>query len=666
MVSVPNLGPMGDMVLTVRHGDDVDPERNRLLEQLLIQERVVRLASAFVHSVPGWFERGIAETVDELSAMPWVTRVSIWVLVGDRFQRRALWESPEMPSAPPLPWSLPMEALPWPAGFRGGEGVGPRDISGTTLSDLVAGWQDDAADLTAHPMRKLLAAPLVHGGAVIGFFLMESTRDDGEFDASHVTAMRIAAAVTAEAMVRQDAERELEERARTDRLTGLPNRWSFRQALDEALATLAAADAASTTAPDDLAQLLTRERRPRPAGLGVALIDIDRFKLVNDLLGHDTGDQVLMAVSERFATSATLLHPRALVARLSGDEFLLLHPECSSLREIADGAHELLRSLDPPLYVDGHPVTITAAAGVVHARDGSSESVELLRRVDLAMYRAKGSGGDCIMGDDARVRTEVAERITEEAALREAIEGEGLEVYMQGEWNLRDGSLLGGEALVRWHHPKRGLLPASDFVPLAEDTGLINDLGRRVMREACTALSDWRRRGLASNFVLRVNLSAQQLRSPELLDDVRNLLSDTGLPAEALCVELTESSLLGDPEGAASTLRRVRDLGVGLSVDDFGTGYSSLLYLKALPLTSIKIDQAFVAGLPHHESDRAIVAAVVQLARAFAIDVVAEGVETAEQRQALLDMGCTWGQGYLLSKPEPLDIFGDRLVNSLG
>jgi diguanylate cyclase (GGDEF)-like protein len=557
-----------------------------------------------------------------------------------------------------------MEALPWPAGFRGGERNAPRDVNGTSLADLIDGWVDED-DPAVHPVHRLVAAPLVHGGAVTGFLLMETTREDEEFHASHVTAIRIAAAVTAEALVRQAAERELEDRARTDRLTHLPNRWTFRQALDDALKALHAATAPDAV-PEDLSSLFTRERRPRPPGIGVALIDLDRFKLVNDLLGHDTGDEVLVAVAERFATAAALLHPHALVGRLSGDEFLLLHPECASLREIADAAHELLRALDPPLYVDGHPVTVTAAAGVVHAPDGSSDAVELLRRVDLAMYRAKGSGGDCIMGDDARVRTEVAERITEEAALREAIDGDGLEVFMQGEWNLRDGALLGGEALVRWHHPRRGLLAASDFVPLAEDTGLINDLGRRVMREACLALSDWRRRGLAHNFVLRVNLSAQQLRSPELVEDVRTLLSDTGLPPEALCVELTESSLLGDPEGAAATLRKVRDLGIGLSVDDFGTGYSSLLYLKALPLTSLKVDQAFVAGLPDHDSDRAIVAAVVQLARAFDVEVVAEGVETAEQRQALIDMGCHWGQGYLLSKPEPLDIFGDRLVNSLG
>ncbi len=628
-VTGPAVAALGGFVLTFRPPESVDPERRALLQRLVEESRLVRLASAFLHVESGRFEDGLDRALAELAGLTWVTRVSAWWAEEEQVLCRAVWAAEHQAPSVPLPTSAPLEALPWP-GVQG-------EVQARSLVEIVGGR---VAGLD-ESVEQLLATPLIQGGSPRGFLLLEHTFPGEEFDATHFATLRAAAAIMAEAFARHRAELQLADQARTDRLTRLPNRWTFQEALDEALEVVAGGGS---------------------PGLGMALIDLDRFKVVNDSLGHAAGDRLLVEVAGRLLSAATAGDPGAVVARLGGDEFLFLRPTCPSLVGAVAATRELLRALEPPLTVEGQLVTITASAGVVHADDGRADGGELLRRADLAMYRAKRRGGDALMTDDALLRTRVAEQLRLEGDLRSAVEGEGLLVHLQGEWDLTGGRLLGAEALARWDHPGRGVVAAVDFIPLAEETGLIGALGRRVLREACQAVADWQRDGLAPDFLLRVNLAAQQLGDPGLVEDVAGILAETGLAPSSLCLELTESALLVDPEGAAATLERIRALGVGLAVDDFGTGYSSLLYLKALPLTSLKIDQGFVAGLPGDPSDWAIVSAVVQLARAFEISVTAEGVETAEQQGALLEMGCRRAQGYLLSRPESIEDFALRLA----
>jgi EAL domain-containing protein (putative c-di-GMP-specific phosphodiesterase class I) len=339
----------------------------------------------------------------------------------------------------------------------------------------------------------------------------------------------------------------------------------------------------------------------------------------------------------------------------------VLHDGEPSLTGAIARTQQLLDGLRMPFDVAGSPVALTASVGLVHAVDPSADAVELLRRADLALRRAKESGGDAIQVDDEHLRERVASRLHRESELREAVAGDGIEVHYQGEWDLVTGELVAAEALARWRHPTEGLLDAGAFIPLAEESRVIDDLGLEVLREACATLGAWRGRGLAQDLLMRVNISARQLRNDDLAHQVSDALADSGVPASALCLELTESSLLIDPEGSLARLERLRELGVGLAVDDFGTGYSSLLYLKRLPVTAVKIDRAFVKDLPDPISDRAIVQAVVQLAAALEITCTAEGVETAEQRDALVRLGCHRAQGYLLARPEPTEVFAARL-----
>ena len=387
----------------------------------------------------------------------------------------------------------------------------------------------------------------------------------------------------------------------------------------------------------------------------MALIDLDRFKLVNDALGHSAGDVLLAAVAARLLGAAD---DETLVARLGGDELLVLITDSPTAEESHTRLERLLGSLELPFHVAGETLSVSASVGLVHASDGSTDPEDLLRRADVAMYRAKAVGGDSIDLDLAERDPDEWSQLQLEAELRRALVDDDLQVHYQGEWDLVTGELLGAEALVRWDHPAKGLMTAAEFVPLAEERGLINLLGRRVLARACHDMAA--SIGLQP-FVLRVNLAAAQLRQADLADQIADVLEDGGLEPGALCLELTESTLLADPLGSERIFASLRDLGVGLAIDDFGTGYSSLGQLRHMPITALKIDRSFVAGLPGSEVDRAIVRTTVQLAEALDVTVTAEGVETDAERDALIDLGCRRGQGYLLSYPEPLEAFRERL-----
>ena len=625
------VAPFGAMVLTIRAVDEVNTTEQQLRQRELNEGRLVRLASTFLHYPVDQFDQGLQDAVEVLAGLDWVTRLSVWRVEGARAVRRAQWQANA--SAPTLPLLERIRVADWPAVTQLAEGhevhiLDPRQPGN---------HPDDARRMEEAGVAALLSVPMMAGGQFTGFIMIESTFPNAKFGAIHVTAIRSAAAILAEAFVRNDAERRLAEQVRVDPITGLGSRWAFDEALAESLDGLA------------------RERSP---GFGLALLDLDRFRVVNDALGHAAGDRLLADVAARLAGVAG---PRTSLARLGGDKLLVLHDGEPSLEGAIAASRGLLDGLRAPFDVADRPIVLTASIGLVHAPDASADAVELLRRADLALARAKEHGGDTIEVDDEHLRERVASRLHREADLRAAIEGDGIEVHYQAEWDLVTGDLVAVEALARWQHPTEGLLDAGSFIPLAEESKVIDDLGLRVLREACAALGAWRDAGRAMDLLLRVNISARQLRNDGLAEQVSDALVDSGVPASALCLELTESSLLIDPEGSLARLERLRELGVGLAVDDFGTGYSSMLYLKRLPVTAVKIDRAFVKDLPDPPSDRAIVQAVVQLADALQITCTAEGVETVEQRDALLALGCRRAQGFLLARPEPMADFAARL-----
>lgn len=633
-----SVDEFADFVVTLRPVGQNDRERALYLSGLSTEERMIRLASTFLGVGADVFDEGLSSAVQEIAGLRWVARASIWHRNGDTVRRRAVWESPDEAPAVRLPPRIHLDSLP--------RLVQVEEVHFGSAEEILSCWTTEGARaLVRAGVVGILAVPCILAGEFTGFVMIERLSGDGTFDTTHFSTLRSAAALLAEAFARNEAELELARRAGTDQLTGLDNRWTFQLALDAAIAAAAAGSS---------------------PGVALALVDLDRFKVVNDSFGHDAGDRLLLEVADRFS-SVTRAGPTrpAVVARFGGDEFLFLLDRVEDGDDARRRLHRLIRALDPPFHVEGQPVSLTASVGLVTVDGPGADAGEALRRADLAMYEAKRRGGNRVCTDDPAAASTIREQVREEAALRRAIQDGTLTNYVQGEWDLLSGELVGAEVLVRWAHPERGLLTAAEFIPTAEESDLVVALGEHVIQRSCLDMAQWGQLGLPKGFVLRVNLSARQLRHPGLVDQVASALHRARLDPAALCLELTESSLLMDPEAAARILEGIRELGCGLTVDDFGTGYSSLLYLRKLPLTGLKIDRVFVDPLPHEAADRAIVASVVQLAESLGVSLTAEGVETSEQRAVLVDLGCRLAQGYLLSKPEPVSDFVKRLGQSV-
>jgi len=396
--------------------------------------------------------------------------------------------------------------------------------------------------------------------------------------------------------------------------------------------------------------------------LSVLFIDLDGFKLVNDSIGHSAGDSLLRMVSDRLTNAA---RPTDLIARLAGDEFLVV---CAGLGDVDDAiglAERMVAAISPDFSVQDsdrvvHTVSVGASIGVMFVTDPTADAEQVVRQADLAMYRAKesGRGGVEVFGEALRQAVEAKQLLREE--LRHAIAHGELEVHYQPIVEVGSGRKVGFEALVRWSHPRRGLLAPGAFIPAAESTGLIGALGAQVLRAACRQLASWRGDpALPDDLYMSVNVSARQLTGPELVAVVAATLAETQINPRSLCLEITETALLTDPATAAEALTALREMGVRLALDDFGTGYSSLQHLKGFSLDVIKLDGSFVSGLGRPGSagdrDQAIIQAVIGLAHSFELTVVAEGVETAEQHERLLELGCPTAQGYLFGRPAPAD-----------
>jgi len=439
--------------------------------------------------------------------------------------------------------------------------------------------------------------------------------------AIHTTAVDISA--------RKRAEEQIEFNAYHDVLTKLPNRKLFS---------------------DRLSQNLTHARRSNHP-LAVMHIDIDRFRKVNDLLGHAGGDDLLLEMAARLRHC---VREEDTVARIGGDEFAIIITELHRPEDAVAVAEKILEIIQLPIAMRGTALDVTASIGVALYPVDGTDSETLLLNADSAMDRAKEAGRNTYQLCTDEMKKRATERLSLEARLRRAITEEQLLLVYQPQIQLPTGRVIGVEALVRWNDPERGLVPPASFIPVAEESRLILPLGDWVLRAACRQMKRWQEEGIALARVA-VNLSARQFHQHDLVASVRSALAESGLDGGALELEITETTAMQNAEATAAVLRSLRNLGVGISIDDFGTGYSSLNYLKRFPINAVKIDRVFVNDVPNDESDAAIVAAVIGMARSLKLRVVAEGVETAEQLAFLCQLGCDEAQGFYFSRPVAAD-----------
>ncbi|WP_049721689.1 EAL domain-containing protein [Gilvimarinus polysaccharolyticus] len=424
-------------------------------------------------------------------------------------------------------------------------------------------------------------------------------------------------------------QQEVEKLAYYDHLTGLANRTEFKRLLGRAL------------------------QRGQRVGNKVALfyLDLDHFKRINDTFGHEAGDQLLTEVSRRLKRE---LRDDDVVARLGGDEFAVLLDQVESPQYAYVVANKIINTLNKPIELQGKEVVVGVSIGITMAPDDSNHIDNLMKNADLAMYQAKYKGRNAFQFYTSDMNLAVEQRLTVEREMRAALKSGQFELYYQPVVDLVTGKIVAAEALVRWNHPTRGLVLPGEFIPAAEDSGLIVPLGKWVLKTACYQ-AKLIQKSMQRKFSMSVNLSARQLNDTSFLDNLDRILEATSLPPESLVLEVTESTLMEDAENVIPRLEKLRLKGCSLAIDDFGTGYSSLSYLKRLPINSLKVDRSFVKDLPDDEEDRAITSLIVAMANSLRYRVVVEGVETDQQHRFLTECGCHFGQGYLYSRPLPAD-----------
>ena len=424
---------------------------------------------------------------------------------------------------------------------------------------------------------------------------------------------------------RRRAEARLAFMAQHDGLTGLPNRTMLRQRIDETMS----------------------QSRRNGQKVAVVCLDLDDFKTVNETLGHATGDKVLRGVAKRLRSS---VRQEDLVGRLGADEFIVVQSGILRPEEASDLARRLISAVTEAYLIDGQTVAVSARAGIAIAPGDGDDAEKLLKNADMALSRAKGETGMTFSFFEAAMDAKAQTRRRLESDLRAAIDAEVLQPHYQPLVDLKTGQITGLEALVRWHSPERGFVSPGEFIPVAEETGLINPIGGLVLRRACAEAARW-----PDPVRVAVNLSPMQFRTGNLLAMVMDALNQSGLPAKRLELEITETLLMDKGDQVLATLHALRALGVHISMDDFGTGYSSLSYLRSFPFDKIKIDQSFVRGLPANHDAQAIVRAIVNLGNGLGVTITAEGIETEAELSFLRAEGCHQGQGFLFSKARPND-----------
>jgi diguanylate cyclase (GGDEF)-like protein len=427
---------------------------------------------------------------------------------------------------------------------------------------------------------------------------------------------------------RRRAEAQLVRDALHDGLTGLPNRTLVLERIEQAIRIA---------------------RQDPTAQFAVLFIDLDRFKIVNDSLGHTVGDQLLVAIAQRLRHC---LRDGDIVARLGGDEFTVLLENVSVPMEAIQVAQRILETLSTPFNLKGHTLSSSASIGIVMGSTAYENATDLLRDADLAMYHAKETGRACYALFDRKLHVKTLKLLQIQSDLRQALEQQEFVLHYQPIVSLSTGKLMGFEALVRWQHPQQGFISPGEFIPIAEETGFIIFLGEWVLREACRQMRQWQLQfPLHSPLTISVNISGKQFSQVNLVQQVEQILLETGFDARLLKLEITESVLMENAKSAITILNQLQALGIRLSIDDFGTGYSSLSYLHRLRLDTLKIDRSFVCDVDLNVEKIEIIRTIIALAWNLGMDVVAEGVETKKQLFQLRSLKCEYGQGYLFSKP---------------
>jgi diguanylate cyclase (GGDEF)-like protein len=465
--------------------------------------------------------------------------------------------------------------------------------------------------------------------ALVTFLILSTTRVLSLFDA------RLATRTARMAQSLQKVNAELKHMVLHDALTQLPNRLLLEDRIGQAIGACARSG----------------------ARCAVLFVDLDRFKTVNDSLGHFVGDELLRAVADRLRAA---IRAEDTVSRLGGDEFVVLLRSVQHEDDVNLVARKIVETLGAPVLAQGHELCVTPSVGATIFPDHGTSARALITNADAAMYHVKKSGRNGFQLFRPDMSTFFPERLALENDLRKAIERRELELHYQPKIDVRSGVTTGMEALVRWRHPSRGLITPNEFIPLAEETGLIIPLGHWVLREACRQNKAWQDEGLTP-LRTAINISAVQLRNDELAENVLAVLRDTGLAAEYLEIEITESVVMQNAPAALATLDKLSRMGIHLAVDDFGTGYSSLAYLKRFPLNTLKIDASFIRDMSRDNNDALIVQAIIALAHSLRLQVVAEGVEDATQLGFLQKFGSDQYQGFLHSKPLPAAEFARLL-----
>ncbi|MCA2214422.1 putative bifunctional diguanylate cyclase/phosphodiesterase [Jidongwangia harbinensis] len=480
-------------------------------------------------------------------------------------------------------------------------------------------------EMTKASLKSAMAVPVHSNGAVVGSLVVGSYAAQREWDKESQEILAVFAEHVSLALT--DAQTlEAMNQAFHDSLTGLASRALFQTRMENAFAT----------APT--------------GGVASLFVDLDRFKVVNDSLGHATGDLLLIGVAERITGC---LRGGDTAARLGGDEFAVLVPGVAGVEEVVPVAERILEALREPFDLAGKETFVSCSIGIAFAEAGTYDAAELMVHADLAMYQAKKQGKDRYEIFEPEMQASFQAGLAMEADLRRAVVRHEFELRYQPIVHLRTGEITGLEALVRWQHPERGLVPPLEFIPLAEETGLIVPIGEWVLREACRQTARWNERRTDQPLSVSVNLSAVQLDQGDLPALVESALADSGLPAASLVIELTESLVVDHRPGTLAQLERLKALGVRLAIDDFGTGYSSLAYLRRFPVDILKIDKSFVDDVGDDLAAAALTLGIIQLGQALQLSTVAEGIEDIEQLNELADGNCELGQGYYFAEPLP-------------
>lgn len=439
---------------------------------------------------------------------------------------------------------------------------------------------------------------------------------------------------------RKDYENRLTTQALRDNLTGLPNRVLFMDRLNRAM-----------------------ERQKRNPGyrFAVLMIDLDSFKRVNDTLGHQAGDSLLKEVANRLTRGLRAIDT---VARMGGDEFAIILEDFHTNRQAIDIAHRLLNDVRQPMQIQDREIQVSASIGIVLRTSHYQSPDEMIRDADICMYRSKEMGKNQFKIFSKSMYEKVLQAVEMENDLRRALVNEEFELFFQPIFTVSTGHLRGFEALVRWNHPRHGLLTPGSFIPLAEEAGLVSDIGKWVLSQGCRTLVRWQAMEAEQMPYLSLNLSPKDFLQPNLASDIAALLQQTRLDPSHLKLEITETAVMDNPEQTTSKLEKLQKLGVQIAMDDFGTGYSSLSYLQRLPIDILKIDRSFVQTMLENPSNLEIIKAIIGLGKILDLRIVAEGVETQDQLQILQDLGCDLAQGYLLGRPMPLESAEELLAKN--